>query len=87
MMDGFLGYNQVAMHLDDREKTNFKTPWGALMYEKMDFGLINVGENFQRAMEIDFMGERDKFIIIYLDDMTFFSKTNEYHIKHLRKTL
>jgi hypothetical protein len=86
MMDGFSGYNQVEMHLDDREKTTFTTPWGTFMYDKMPFGLINAGENFQRAMDIDFVGERDKFIIIYLDDMTVFSKIDEDHIKHLRNT-
>jgi hypothetical protein len=37
-------------------------------------------------MDIAFVGEKDKFIIIYLDDMTVFSKTDEYHIKHLRQT-
>jgi hypothetical protein len=37
-------------------------------------------------MDIPFVGERDKFIVIYLDDMTIFSKTDEDHIKHLRKT-
>jgi hypothetical protein len=56
------------------------------MYDKIPFGLINARENFQRAMDIAFVGERDKFIVIYLDDMIFFSKTNEDHIKHLRKT-
>jgi hypothetical protein len=37
-------------------------------------------------MEISFVGERDKFSFIYLDDMTVISMTDEYHIKHLRKT-
>jgi hypothetical protein len=86
MMDGFLGYNQVVMHLDDRENTTFTTPWGTFMYEKIPFGLINVGATFQRAMDIAFVVERDKFIVIYLDDMNVFSKTNEDHIKHLRQT-
>jgi hypothetical protein len=45
-MDGFSGYNQVTMHLDDREKTTFTTPWGNFMYDKMNFGLINAGETF-----------------------------------------
>jgi hypothetical protein len=45
MIDGFFGYNQVAMHLDDREKTTFTTPWGTFMYEKMPFGMINAREN------------------------------------------
>jgi hypothetical protein len=86
MMDGFLGYNQVEMHLDDIENTNSTTPWGDFMYDKMPFGLINAGANFQRAMDIDFVGERDKFIIIYLDEMTILSKIAEDHIKHLRNT-
>jgi hypothetical protein len=42
------------------------------MYDKMPFGLINVGAIFQRAMDIAFVGEKDKFIAIYLDDMTTF---------------
>jgi hypothetical protein len=29
-------------------------------------------------------GRNDRFIVIYLDDMTVLSKTNEDHIKHLR---
>jgi len=55
------------------------------MYDKIPFGLINAGVNIKRAMDIDFVGERDKFIVIYLDDMTIFSKTYEDHIKYLRK--
>jgi len=27
MIDGFLGYNQIAVHEDDKEKTAFTTPW------------------------------------------------------------
>jgi hypothetical protein len=47
MMDGFLGYNQVVMHPNDREAMTFTTPWGTFMYEKITFGLINVGDTFQ----------------------------------------
>jgi hypothetical protein len=84
MMDGFSRYNQVEMYLYDKEKTTFKTPWGNFMYDKMPFGLINEGETFQRAMDIAFVGERDKFIVRYLDDMIVLSKTDEDQIKRLR---
>lgn len=30
-IDGYSGYNQILMHLDDRERTNFTTPWGTFM--------------------------------------------------------
>jgi len=86
MMDGFSGYNQVAMHPDDMEKTVFTTPWGTFMYYKMPFKLINAGSKFQRAMDILFVGEKEKFILIYLDDMMVFSTSDEDHIKHIKQT-
>ena len=61
-------------------------PWGTFMYDKMPFGLMNAGDTFQRAMDIAFVGERDKFIVIYLDDLTVFSKTDEEHLIHLKQT-
>ena len=59
------------MHLDDREKTNFTTPWGTFMYDKILFGLMNAGATFQRDMDIAFVGEKEKFVVIYLDGITF----------------
>jgi hypothetical protein len=41
MIDVFSGYNQIAVHEDDKEKTAFTTPWGTFMYDKMPFGLMN----------------------------------------------
>jgi len=84
-LDGFLGYNQVAVHPDDQEKTAFTIPWGTFMYSKMPFGLINAGATFQRAMDIAFEGEKDKFVLIYLDDITVYSSSHQDHVKHLKK--
>jgi hypothetical protein len=55
------------------------------MYAKMPFGLMNVGATFQRAMDIAFIGEKDKFIVIYLYDITIFSKFDKEHYDHLKK--
>jgi ribonuclease HI len=85
MIDGFSGYNQISVMPEDREKTTFTTPWGTFMYAKMPFGLMNVGATFQRAMDIAFIGEKDKFVVIYLDDITIFSKTDIEHHSHLEK--
>jgi hypothetical protein len=84
-IDGFSGYNQISVHPDDREKTTFTTPWGTFMYAKMPFGMMNVGATFQRAMDIAFIGEKDKFVLIYLDDITVFSGIHKEHLQHLRK--
>jgi hypothetical protein len=86
MIDRFFGYNQIVVNECDKEKTAFTTPWGTFMYDKMPFGLMNAGATFQRAMDIAFIGERDKFVVIYLDDLTIFSKSDEDHLIHLKKT-
>jgi hypothetical protein len=83
-LDGFSGYNQIYVHLDDQEKTSFTTPWGTFMYAKMPFGLMNVGATFQRVMDIAFVGEKDKFVLIYLDDITIYSSSHEEHLNHLK---
>ena len=73
------------MHPKDRENTSFTTPWGTFMYEKMTFRLMNVGATFQRAMDIDFVGEKYKFVVIYLDDITVFSQSDQEHLNHLKQ--
>jgi hypothetical protein len=47
---------------------------------------MNAGATFQREMDIAFVGEKDKFVVIYLDDLTIFSKSDEDHLKHLKQT-
>ena len=58
-LDGFLGYNQIVVNPEDQEKTKFTIPWGTFMYAKIPFGLMNAREIFQRAMDIDFIDEKD----------------------------
>jgi hypothetical protein len=55
------------------------------MYVKMPFGLMNAGATFQRAMDIDFVEELGIFIVIYLDDVTVYSQSDEEHLRHLRR--
>jgi hypothetical protein len=85
MVDGFSGYNQVSILPEDREKTNFTTPWGTFMYAKMPFCLMNAGATFQRAMDMAFIGEKDKFVVIYLDEITMYYHSDKKHCDHLRK--
>jgi hypothetical protein len=55
------------------------------MYVKMPFGLMNAGATFQRAMDIAFVEESGKFIVVYLDDVTVFSRSDDEHLRHLRR--
>ena len=53
------------------------------MYAKMPFGLMNVGATFQREMDIAFLEEKDKFVVICLDEIIVFSKNDQDHLQHL----
>ena len=52
------------------------------MYVKMPFGLMNAGETFQRAMDIDFSKEIHDLLVIYLDGITMFSKIDNEQLDH-----
>jgi hypothetical protein len=54
LLEGFFGYNQIKVKRTDKYKTTFITHWGTFAYERMPFGLSNVGATFQRAMQIAF---------------------------------
>jgi len=85
LLDGFSGFNQILVHLDDQDKTTFTTPWGTFKYVKIPFGLKNSGATFQRAMDIAFGKEIHDFLVVYLDDLTPFSKSDSQDLKHLRQ--
>jgi hypothetical protein len=55
------------------------------MYVKMTFGLMNDGATFQRAMDIAFVDEIGRFIVIYLDVVNIYSKSDEEHLLHLKR--
>src|SRR4051812_9375255 len=84
-MDGFSGYNQIKMALEDMEKTTFITPWGTFCYKVMPFGLKNAGATYQRAMTTLFHDMMHKEIEVYVDDMIAKSQSEEGHLTHLQK--
>ena len=45
-MDGFTGYNQIYIDLEDEHKITFIFHWGTFSYKKMLFGIKMVGATF-----------------------------------------
>lgn len=50
LLDGYFGYNQIAITAKDQEKTTFTCPYGTFAFCKMPFGLCNAPATFQRCM-------------------------------------
>ena len=84
-MDGFWGYNQIKMALNNMEKTSFITPWGTYCYKVMPFGLKNAGATYQHVTTTLLHDLIHKEVEVYVGDMIVKSKDREGHISTLRK--
>jgi hypothetical protein len=79
-----LGYHQLKIRESDIPKTVFHTRYGLYEYIVMSFGLTNAPAYFMYLMNKVFMEYLDKFVVVFIDDILIFSKTEEEHEKHLR---
>jgi hypothetical protein len=81
------GYHQIKIKPCDIPKTAFSTRYGLYEYLVMSFGLTNAPAYFMYLMNSVFMLELDKFVVVFIDDVLIYSKTDEDHANHIRIVL
>ena len=86
-LDGYSGYNQIAVHDYDQEKTTFTCPVGTYAFKRMPFGLCNAPATFQRCMNALFSEYIGEFLEIFMDDFSVFGVSFEECLANLGKVL
>jgi hypothetical protein len=86
-VDLYLGYHQIKICLEDVTKTAFSTKYGLYKYLVMSFGLTNAPAHFMYPMNSVFMLKLDKFVVVFIDDILIYSKSEEEYEQHLRVIL
>ena len=86
-LDGYSGYNQIEIALEDQEKTTFTCPFGTFAFRKMPFRLCNAPGTFQRCMMGIFSDMIEIIMEIFMDDFSIFGDSYEDCLENLRKVL
>ena len=84
---GYSCYNQIAIALEDQEKTTFTCPYGAFAFRRMTFGLCNAPATFQRCMMSMFSDLVEKAMEIFMDDFSIYGSSFENCLEILETVL
>jgi hypothetical protein len=77
------GYHLLKIRECDIPKTAFVSRYGLYEYTVMSFGLTNALTYFMYLMNKVFMEYLDKFVVVFIDDILVYSRSEEEHEEHL----
>ena len=86
-LDGYSGYFQIEIVVEDQEKTTFTCPFGTYAYRRMPFGLCNARATFHRCMLSIFSDLVERIMEVYMDDVTVYGGSFEECLINLETVL
>ena len=86
-LDGYSGYNQIAIAAEDQEKTTFTCPYGTFSFIRMPFRLCNALVTFQRCLMSMFSDLVEEVMEIFMDDFTVYGSSFEQCLNNLETVL
>ena len=82
-LDEYSGYDQIAIVLEDYEKTTFTCPYGTFALRRMPFGLCNAPATFQRCMMSLFSDLAEEVMEIFMEDFTVYGSSFKHCLQNL----
>ena len=82
-LNGYSGYNQIVITLEDQEKTTFTCPYRTFAIRIMPFDLCNALANFQRCMLSIFLDMVEHTLEIFMDDFSVFEESHDDYLHNL----
>jgi hypothetical protein len=76
------GYHQMKIRPSDIPKTDFSTRYGLYEFTVMSFGLTDAPAYFMDLMNKVFMEYLDRFVVVFIDDILIYSKSDIDHEEH-----
>ncbi|MCO5552989.1 hypothetical protein L7F22_006509 [Adiantum nelumboides] len=84
--DGYSGYFQLKIAVEDQRKITFITPWGCFCYTMLPFGLTNGPVYYQKRANWALSPFIDSFVKVLIDDFCVYS-TRAEHCEKLEMVL
>ncbi len=81
------GYHQLKIKGENVPKTAFRTRCGHYEFAVMSFGLTNALATFMDMMNWVFRPYLDQFVVVFIDDILIYSRSDEEYEGHLRLVL
>ncbi len=83
-MDLQSSYHQLRLKAEDISKTTFRTRYGHYEFIMMPFGLTNALATLMDLTNRVFQPYLDRFLVVFIDDILVYSRSDMEHEEHLR---
>ena len=80
-------YHQIRVKVKEVQKTTFRTRYGHYEFLVIPFGLTNAPTIFMALTIRVFAPYLDMFVLIFIDDILVYSKSEREHSHHLKTAL